>query len=221
VAHLTLKGKERQKGYMNLSISQIAKKAGVTVPAASLFIKNKKERGLITPVNIKGAREYFNSEDPILQNYFTKESKKTIDMQKRSTTRKNKKPFAPREDPMDSGSEEGEEYTESHGDSYANYEVRRMKAWAEKIELENQIKRNLYVKRDFLWQFLGQLVTVFTGVVLPMGAKLSSELAAIYACKDPKKITAAKKKLDRESYAAVDMFKRRIDDFLSAIDGKK
>jgi DNA-binding transcriptional MerR regulator len=213
---------------MNISPAEIAKRASVSRQAISLWLKEQERRGKLKPAEINGKRKLYDENNPAIKKYIAqtfnrKGSKnKSIPKSKRVKPAPNITPF-PEPEEVDTD-ETGEEYTEAPPpgampeEAYSVYETRRMRAWAEKIELENEIKRNQYIKRAFIWQFLGQFTTIFTGIILPMGSKLSSELAAIYACKDPAKILDGQKKIDKETYTAVEVMKKQIDDFLSSVD---
>jgi hypothetical protein len=196
--------------------AEITRRVNTSRQAVHKWLLEQEKKSGLKPIEVKGNKKYYDEKNPLIKRYLAQAGKR------------GKKNGSPCIDPADEKSEAGDEYTETPpkragkaGGDYASWELARMREWALKLELDNQIKRNEYLRRDFVRQFLGQLATVFTGIIQPMGSKLSSELAVIYGNKTPEKIIAAQKKIDGETYEAAALINKKIDDFLIAAEKQK
>lgn len=99
-------------------------------------------------------------------------------------------------------------------ESRAAYESRKIKATAEKYELQNRIIRHKYVPIEDARAVFGKIYSVHTGILTPLSAKLSDQLAAEFGVRDPEKVLRGTRILNDELFLALSQIKREIDEFL-------
>jgi len=99
-------------------------------------------------------------------------------------------------------------------DSRSGLETRKIKATAEKYELQNRIIRHKYVPIEDARAVFGKIYSVHTGILTPLSAKLSDQLAAEFGVRDPEKVLRGTRILNDELFLALSQIKREIDEFL-------
>jgi hypothetical protein len=84
---------------------------------------------------------------------------------------------------------------------------------ADRIRLENEIRRSEYIDKAAIKTLFGRVYAVHTSILTPLSLKLASTLAAIPPGEG--KEAAIKKLIDDEVYAALEMIKRQLVEYVS------
>jgi len=84
---------------------------------------------------------------------------------------------------------------------------------AERIRLENEIRRDEYISKSVIKTLFGRVYAVHTSILTPLSLKLSSTLAAIPPG-DEKEATM-KKLIDDEVFAALEMIKLQLVEYVT------
>jgi len=84
---------------------------------------------------------------------------------------------------------------------------------AERIRLENEIRRSEYIDKAVIKTLFGRVYAVHTSILTPLSLKLASTLAAIPP--GEKREAAMKKLIDDEIFAALEMINRQLIEYVS------
>lgn len=100
----------------------------------------------------------------------------------------------------------------------ADYRERIDKAKAEKLEIDNDIKRGKLIHRDLIAQTFGEIYSIHRGILLQIGPNLSDTLAAICDAGEADRTLKVQKLLDDEFYNTLGAIKAAINKFFRRVE---
>ena len=100
----------------------------------------------------------------------------------------------------------------------ADYRERIDKAKAEKLEIDNDIKRGKLIPRDLIAQTFGEIYSIHRGILLQIGPNLSDTIAAICDAGEADRTLKVQKLLDDEFYNTLGAIKAAINKFFRRVE---
>ena len=85
-------------------------------------------------------------------------------------------------------------------------------------ELKNERFRGQLVDRQTVSQVLNKVWSIHQSEFVPIANKVAPEIASMFGCEDPEKITAARNRLDAELWKVLGSIKRALQEYIEEVE---
>jgi predicted DNA-binding transcriptional regulator AlpA len=214
---------------MIISGGEVARRAGVTKQAVYKFTRE----GKLPRIVLGSGQVGYDENDPVIQEYIesTSAHRRTSDAPGQGNASKPTSPAQPGHQKKalpeatpslgkTSGGGRPATRNESGSPSRSDYELRKAKATAERIELNNRILSHQYVPCTDVRAVFGRIYSVHTSNLRCLDVKVADQIAAIFGSTDSAMILRCQKLISDEIYQALTQIKQQLNDYITQ-EGKK
>ena len=82
-------------------------------------------------------------------------------------------------------------------------------------------KRKELIPRESVKGFVGQIASVHSSLLIPLGGRLSNDIALAFGITDPSAVIKVEEIITKDSYQIISMIKRKTDDYVKTMEDEK